>query len=68
MGVEEGKLPVYMKVLGHGGIAMSKVDGMIKWLECHSIWPLTKGLACCALEMMAAGMPKVWCRILLGAL
>src|SRR5438309_1338278 len=32
-----------------------KVEDLVKWARRNSVWPATFGLACCALEMMAAG-------------
>ncbi|MFN7150956.1 MAG: NADH-quinone oxidoreductase subunit B, partial [Microthrixaceae bacterium] len=34
-----------------------KVEDLVKWSRSHSSWPATFGLACCAIEMMAAGGP-----------
>lgn len=34
-----------------------KVEDLIKWARSSSSWPATFGLACCAIEMMAAGGP-----------
>ncbi|KAH7572468.1 hypothetical protein JRO89_XS04G0261300 [Xanthoceras sorbifolium] len=34
---------------------ISKVDDLMNWARRGSIWPMTFGLACCALEMMHAG-------------
>jgi NADH-quinone oxidoreductase subunit B len=31
------------------------VEGLVKWARKNSVWPATFGLACCAIEMMAAG-------------
>ncbi|MBK9179681.1 MAG: NADH-quinone oxidoreductase subunit B [Acidimicrobiales bacterium] len=31
------------------------LEGLVKWARSHSTWPATFGLACCAIEMMAAG-------------
>jgi len=37
-----------------GELVLTKVDFFIDWARKSSIWPLTFGLACCAIEMMAA--------------
>ncbi len=34
-----------------------KVEDLVRWARSRSSWPATFGLACCALEMMAAGGP-----------
>ena len=36
-------------------IALTSVDKLVSWGRSNSLWPLTYGLACCAIEMMAAG-------------
>ncbi len=48
MGLEE-KLP--------SGILLTTVERVIDWARKSSIWGATFGLACCAIEMMAAGAP-----------
>lgn len=40
--------------LGDSFIAAS-LDGLVNWARKSSIWPMTFGLACCAIEMMATG-------------
>src|SRR3954462_130579 len=37
-----------------GEFVLTSVDFFIDWARKSSIWPLTFGLACCAIEMMAA--------------
>lgn len=39
-------------------IITTTVDGVINWARRSSLWPLTFGLACCAIEMMAVGASK----------
>ncbi len=34
---------------------VTSVDWALNWARQSSIWPMTFGLACCAIEMMAAG-------------
>jgi NADH-quinone oxidoreductase subunit B len=36
------------------GILLTTLDKAVKWGRSNSLWPLTFGLACCAIEMMAA--------------
>lgn len=38
-----------------GEFVISKVDQLVNWARKGSIWPMTFGLACCAVEMMHAG-------------
>ncbi|MDH3753825.1 MAG: NADH-quinone oxidoreductase subunit B [Acidimicrobiia bacterium] len=40
--------------LDHGFLT-GKIEDLVKWSRARSCWPATFGLACCAIEMMAAG-------------
>ncbi len=46
--LQEGGLPV----------ALTTVDKLVQWGRSNSLWPLTYGLACCAIEMMASGASR----------
>jgi NADH-quinone oxidoreductase subunit B len=34
-------------------------DKFLKFCQANSLWPMTFGLACCAIEMMATGMARI---------
>jgi NADH-quinone oxidoreductase subunit B len=40
------------------GFVLSTVDSLINWARTGSLWPMTFGLACCAVEMIHAYMPR----------
>ncbi|MGQ0644504.1 MAG: NADH-quinone oxidoreductase subunit B [Elusimicrobiota bacterium] len=54
MGIVLEKLPGVCHKLPGGELVLTTVDFFIDWARKSSIWPLTFGLACCAIEMMAA--------------
>jgi len=37
-----------------GQILVTSIENVLNWARARSIWPLTFGLACCAMEMMQA--------------
>jgi len=37
---------------------ISNIDAVINWAKTHSLWPVTFGLACCAVEMMHCGASR----------
>lgn len=37
------------------GVVMASMDAAVNWVRKNSIWPMTFGLACCAIEMMSMG-------------
>ena len=37
---------------------VSRVDDLVNWARKGSLWPMTFGLACCAVEMMQAGASR----------
>ncbi len=38
-----------------GDLIVSRFDAVVNWVRQHSVWPMPMGLACCAIELMAAG-------------
>jgi NADH-quinone oxidoreductase subunit B len=38
--------------------AITSVDWALNWARANSIWPMTFGLACCAIEMMATASSR----------
>jgi len=39
-------------------LVKTSLDQAIDWARASSLWPMTFGLACCAIEMMATGGPR----------
>ena len=37
------------------GVVMTTLDFAVNWIRKSSVWPMTFGLACCAIEMMSMG-------------
>ena len=40
------------------GVVTTSLDWLFNWARKNSPWPMTFGLACCAIEMMAAGASR----------
>jgi len=43
---------------GGAGFITTKIDWLINWGRSSALWPMTFGLACCAIEMMATGASR----------
>ncbi len=50
MGLIDGKLS--------DNFLTTKFDSLVAWARKSSLWPMTFGLACCAIEMMASGAAR----------
>jgi len=50
MGVLEGKF--------EENVMITSLDKLFNWARSGSLWPMTFGLACCAIEMMATGASR----------
>ena len=44
--------------LADKGFVVTQLDTMVNWARTGSLWWMTFGLACCAVEMMHASMPR----------
>ena len=47
-----------MRELTDKGFIVANIDRVVNWARTGSLWPMTFGLACCAIEMMAAGASR----------
>lgn len=47
-----------MGIETHLGIFTTSLDKVVNWARKNSLWPMTFGLACCALEMMVAASAR----------
>src|SRR6202043_3493577 len=59
--VENGRKTVRDLTYGNPtpeGVVLTTLDSAVNWARKSSIWPMTFGLACCAIEMMATGAAK----------
>jgi NADH-quinone oxidoreductase subunit B len=41
-----------------GNIIFTRLDTAINWMRKNSLWPMPMGLACCAIELMAAASAR----------
>ena len=41
-----------------GEVVHTQLDAAINWFRKNSLWPMPMGLACCAIELMAAGASR----------
>ncbi len=41
-----------------GNVIFTTIDNIVNWGRQSSLWPMTFGLACCAIEMIAAGCSR----------
>ena len=41
-----------------GNIIFTQIDSAMNWMRKNSLWPMPMGLACCAIELMAAGASR----------
>jgi len=41
-----------------GNVIFTTLDAAINWMRSNSLWPMPMGLACCAIELMAAGASR----------
>jgi NADH-quinone oxidoreductase subunit B len=56
-GVHTGRSQEDVDAEVNRGVLTTTLGKAVAWARKNSMWPVTFGLACCAIEMMAAGAP-----------
>ena len=57
--VDDILLPQTDQPTAQRGFATARMDELVNWARTGSMWPMTFGLACCAVEMMHAGAARL---------
>jgi NADH-quinone oxidoreductase subunit B len=56
--MEKRSLGVGIDEVMEQGFVLTSLDSLINWARSGSMWPVSFGLACCAVEMMQAGASR----------
>ncbi len=62
---DNGRFPgeIYSDDAGNANFMVTSVDKLANWARSNSLWPLTFGTSCCAIEMMSTASAKYdWSR------
>ncbi len=52
------ELPIQTEQLAGGTVSWGVLDNIINWSRANSLWPLTFGTSCCAIELMSTASAK----------
>lgn len=62
MGMSNSQIPADFPGQRHempgGGVIISGLDALVNWARSNSLWPLTFGTSCCAIELMSTASAK----------
>lgn len=56
--IDENKPEIYLENLPGGKLILTTVEPFLNWAKQGSLWYMLFGLACCAIELMAAGASR----------
>jgi len=51
-------MAAFNEAVAEKGFVVAQLDSVVNWARTGSLWPLTFGLACCAIEMMHAACSR----------
>jgi NADH-quinone oxidoreductase subunit B len=51
-------IPQHRLPMPDGGFLLTTLDRLMNWARSNSLWPLTFGTSCCAIEMMSTGASR----------
>jgi NADH-quinone oxidoreductase subunit B len=57
-GPAKNDMPQHRLPMPDGGFLLTQLDALLNWARSNSLWPLTFGTSCCAIEMMSAGASR----------
>ena len=56
--LHDSSTPVLGDIQKGGSVVLTSVETLVNQARANSLWPVTFGLACCAIEMMSSAAPR----------